>query len=134
MELVGDGRVWRIGRREKPRRLRMRDIEEKNLFLPLEHGEKSSAAEDIAVIREPDVVRLGPARPGTPQRHGRDRPSVAGRVGIEVHDGEKIRSRPRLIAGPDEEVFFLLLMVGAPSLPVRVLPGERGEEKKSCES
>src|SRR5215471_14131005 len=112
MKLVGDRREGWIGRGEEPRGTGLGDVEEEDLFLPLEDAEQPAAGDHLPVGREPDVVKLVPGRPGFRKGRPGEDLAVARRAWVEVHHREEVRRGPRLIAGTDVEV----------ARPVRTLP------------
>src|SRR5262249_959755 len=58
MELVGDGREWRIGGREKSGSLGIGYIKEENLLLALQYAEQPAGSQHLAIRGQPYVVRL----------------------------------------------------------------------------
>ncbi len=101
VELVGDGRQRRIGRREELRRRRVGHVEEENLTLPFQHAEQPAQRQRSSVAGQSDVMRLVAAGARAGERPRRLDISIGGRGRIEVHDGEKIRGDACLIARPD---------------------------------
>ena len=78
IELVGDGGVGRIGRGDELGRVRIGDVEEEDLALPLQHAEQAAGGQDASVRGESDVMGLVARLAGTGQGHGVQDLAVSG--------------------------------------------------------
>ena len=114
VELIGDRRLRRIRRRQEAGTRRPRHVEEEDLVLSLEDAEEAAGRQRPAVARQADVMRLVAARARAGNRYGPDDLAVALRIGVEVDDGQEIRTDPFLIAGPEKRCRSFPRAEGAP--------------------
>ncbi len=113
VELVCDGRQRRVGGSEKLRPSGISNVEEEDLLLSLENAQQSACGQHATVSRESDVMRLVACRAGAWERYGRDHATVIMRMLVEVDHCKKVGIGPRLVASPDEEVFLVIILIGA---------------------
>ena len=110
-EVVRDVGKGAAGREHEFRLARLRYIKEEDAVLPPQQSQQPATGQDVLVGGQMAMVRLISGAAGSWNGNRPDDPPIAGRVFVEVDDGQEVGGDSGLVACPDVEGPFFSVVV-----------------------